>query len=77
MNQYTFEGRTLQSNLEPAILDRIAGLTIAYRTSVGSKELARQGAFIKGFVAGLEAAKLITREEAQEVYQFFVQSGES
>lgn len=74
MNQYTFEGRTLQSNLEPAILDRIAGLTIAYRTISSAKELIHQSALIKGFIAGLEAAKLITMEEAQEIFTFFVES---
>ena len=74
MNQYTFEGRTLQTNLDPVILDKLAGLTIAYRTITSSKELIRQSALIKGFIAGLEASKLITMEEAQEIFTFFVET---
>lgn len=75
MIEYTFEGRTISTTIDAEVLDRLAGLVIAYKMLSKSKvvKAAReQEGFIKGFLYGLEVANIIDSDDSEELLAFFM-----
>lgn len=75
MIEYTFEGRTISTKATPEVLDRLAGLVIAYKMLSKAKivKAAReQEGYIKGFMYGLEVAGVIDSEDSEELLAFFM-----
>lgn len=75
MIEYTFEGRTISTTVDAEVLDRLAGLVIAYKMLSKSKvvKAAReQEGFIKGFLYGLEVANIIDSDDSEELLAFFM-----
>ena len=75
MNSYMFEGRTLNTDVPEDVLDRLAGLVIAYKTVSKAKvvKAAReQEGYIKGFLYGLEVGEVIDPDDSEELLSFFM-----
>lgn len=75
MIKYIFEGRSLLTEVSEEVLDILAGLTISYRLMSKdrvTKAAKAQEAFIRGYLYGLEVAKVIDSHRSEELYKFFL-----
>lgn len=73
--QYVFEGRTFLTDTPEELLDVLAGLVISYRLLSKdriTKAAKAQEAFIRGYLYGLEASKVIDATRSQALYKFFM-----
>ena len=75
MNEYFFEGGTIDTPLPDHVMDRLAGIAISYkmfskdRVTKAAKE---QRAFFNGVLCGLEMAGNITPTTQENLYAFFM-----
>ena len=73
--QYTFEGRSILTDVSEELLDFLAGLVICYRLLSKdrvTKAAKAQEAFIRGYLYGLEVSKTIDSNRSEQLYKFFM-----
>jgi hypothetical protein len=74
MYNYSFEGKSIATDIPQEVLDRLASFVITYRmlkVSGGSKATNIQLSFIKGFIHGLLIGGTITDEDKDKLVEFF------
>ena len=75
MVSYSFEGKVIGINLDPNILDKLAGLAIGYKLVSKprvTKAAREQQAYFKGLLHGLVLSKQISVDESDKLYKFFI-----